>query len=325
MERKRKSFGACSVSVALIALAVLSMHPSSTANYDAAATRSGQEPGGRDTPTPPTPTPRPTPRRQKGGKSGSVVSTPPRRPPPCVAKSPTLGTGNWRNVDLGGGVKLEMVQIPAGSFCMGSTDGYQDEKPMHRVTIGRQFYMGIYEVKQAQWQALMGNNPAIHKGDDLPVENVSWEDAQKFIGKLNDLRDGYIYRLPSEAEWEYAARAGTTGDYAGALDALACYSKQGEFRGPREWPCPVGSRKRANGFGLYDMHGNVWEWCEDWYHDNYRGAPTDGSAWLSPGTRPYRITRGGSYSSHEYSCRSASRGMGTFAGFRVVAVGGIRE
>jgi hypothetical protein len=135
--------------------------------------------------------------------------------PPTVISKP-------RAVDLGG-VSIEFVPVPAGSFPMGSANGDRDEKPVHWVTISRPFHLGKYEVTQAQWQAVMGNNPSHFTGANLPVESVSWEDAQEFLRRLNARNDGYTYRLPSEAEWEYACRAGTTGEYAGELDALAWY------------------------------------------------------------------------------------------------------
>src|SRR5436853_7544725 len=137
--------------------------------------------------------------------------------------------------------------------------------------------MGKYEVTQAQSEAVMGSNPSKFQGADLPVESVSWNDVQKFIQILNSHSRKYSYRLPTEAEWEYACRAGTAGDYAGKLDSMMWY---GENSGGKTHP--VG-QKQSNAFGLYDMHGNVWEWCEDWYHENYNGAPTDGSTWLSGG------------------------------------------
>jgi formylglycine-generating enzyme required for sulfatase activity len=214
---------------------------------------------------------------------------------------------------------MELVYVPAGSFTMGSENG-GDETPVHTVTIREGFYMGKYEVTQAQWQAMMGDNPSKFKGDNLPVETVSWIDAQNFIQKLNALNDGFIYRLPTEAEWEYAARAGTTGDYAGNLDSMAWYGSNSGGK------THAGGTKQPNAFGLYDMHGNVWEWCQDWSHGNYNGAPSDGSAWESGGEQKYRVLRGGSWRYDASSCRSAVRGVGTpdsrdvYIGFRVVAL-----
>jgi formylglycine-generating enzyme required for sulfatase activity len=213
-----------------------------------------------------------------------------------------------------------MVLIPAGTFMMGSPDGVgdNDEHPQHQVSV-QSFYMGKYEVTQAQWRAVMGTNPSNFKGDNLPVENVSWNDATEFCRKLSQMT-GREYRLPSEAEWEYACRAGTTGDYAGNLDAMAWY-----FSNSGSQTHPVG-QKQPNSFGLYDMHGNVWEQCEDWYHDSYNGAPTDGSAWLSGGDSSRRVYRGGSWGRYAVGLRSANRnGSGTgyrddLVGLRVVAV-----
>ncbi|MFL6208344.1 MAG: SUMF1/EgtB/PvdO family nonheme iron enzyme [Pyrinomonadaceae bacterium] len=195
----------------------------------------------------------------------------------------------------------EFVWIPPGSFMMGSDNGRPDEKPVHRVTISEGFYMGKYEVTQAQWQAVMRNNPSHFKGDNLPVENVSWDDAIAFITQLNAQNDGHTYRLPTEAEWEYAARAGTTGNYGGELDAMAWYVNNSEGK-----THPVGS-KQPNAFGLYDMHGNVWEWVQDWYHESYAGAPTDGSAWLSGGEQKHRVLRGGSWIYVASNLRSSFR------------------
>ena len=184
---------------------------------------------------------------------------------------------------------IEFVLIPPGSFMMGSTNGRPNEKPVHQVTISQPFYMGEYEVTQAQWQAVMGNNPSHFKdcGGNCPVEQVSWEDAQSFIGKLNESNDGFTYRLPSEAEWEYACRAGTTGDYAGNLSDVAWFSKNSGGSGPHA----VG-QKQPNAWGLFDMQGNVFEWCQDCYHETYFRAPTDGSAWLSGGDENRRMLRG---------------------------------
>ena len=190
---------------------------------------------------------------------------------------------------------------------------------------------------QAQWQAEIGSNPSNFKGDNLPVEQVSWLDAQEFIRRLNSRRDGFTYRLPTEAEWEYACRAGTSGDYAGSIDAMGWYyENSGDARLNGEWNFdkfkannnrthPVG-QKQPNAWGLYDMHGNLWEWCEDWYHENYNGAPSDGSAWLSGGEQKYRVLRGGSWVGVAFIQRSAYRfrrapddRYGSF-GFRLVAV-----
>jgi len=195
------------------------------------------------------------------------------------------------------------VQIPAGDFMMGSEDGDDNEKPIHRVRISRGFEIGKYEVSQMQWEAVMGNNPSHFKGADLPVENVSWDDAQEFIQRLNAQNDGYVYRLPTEAEWEYACRAGSTGDYANNLAAMAWYDKNSG-----EVTHPVGT-KQPNALGLYDIYGNVWEWCQDWYNENYYvqssnvdpQGPTLGSA---------RVERGGSLNRDAQYLRSASRYWG---------------
>jgi formylglycine-generating enzyme required for sulfatase activity len=205
---------------------------------------------------------------------------------------------------------------------MGSTNGEADVKPVHQVTISQPFYMGKYEVTQAQWQSVMGNNPSYFKdcGGNCPVEQVSWDDAQNFINKLNDGNDGFRYRLPTEAEWEYACRAGTTGDYAGTFSEMAWSLENSGVK-----THAVGG-KQPNAWGLADMHGNVWEWCQDWYHETYYGAPTDGSAWLSGGEQKYRVLRGGSWYSYASYSRSADRYWPKLGnrfksyGFRVVAV-----
>jgi formylglycine-generating enzyme required for sulfatase activity len=218
----------------------------------------------------------------------------------------------------------EFVLIPPGTFRIGSTNGEEDERDGKEITITYSFYMGKHEVTQAQWQEVMGTNPPNFKNccSDCPAERVSWDDAQRFIDQLNKRADGFRYRLPTESEWEYACRAGTTGDYAGNLDNMAWYLKN-SAGGTH----PVG-KKKPNAWGLADMHGNVWEWCEDWYHDNYKGAPTDGSAWLSGGEQKYRVLRGGSWSNAAASLRSAFR-LGSYPsgrvntigfGFRVVAI-----
>jgi formylglycine-generating enzyme required for sulfatase activity len=259
------------------------------------------------------PVARPSPSPSPSSSASSSAS--------CSAQSPKRATGT-HTLNLSGGVRLEMVEIPAGNFCMGSDGGSGDEKPVHLVTIRQSFYMGKYEVTQAQWQAVMGNNPSGFKdcGGNCPVEQVSWDDAQNFINKLNASNDGFRYRLPTEAEWEYACRAGTTGDYAGNLSEMAWYSENSGNK-----THAVGG-KQPNAWGLGDMHGNVWEWCQDWYHETYYGAPSDGSAWVSGGEQKYRVLRGGSWNHVATFLRSANRSRDSpdsryFGnGFRVVAV-----
>jgi formylglycine-generating enzyme required for sulfatase activity len=195
---------------------------------------------------------------------------------------------------------IEMVLIPAGEFTMGETGGEPDEQPAHRVTISQPFYLGRYEVTQAQWKQIMGNNPSKFVGDDLPVDSVSWNDVQTFLQRLNEAGDPFFYRLPTEAEWEYACRAGGTGKYAGNLDAMAWYFDNAGGR-----THPVG-RKEPNAFGLYDMHGNVREWCQDWYDDlYYKKTPSEDPTGPTNGT--WRVIRGGSYFANAAACRSAVR------------------
>jgi len=182
----------------------------------------------------------------------------------------------------------EMVQIGSGSFDMGSNNGESDEKPVHWVNING-FAMSKTEVTQGQWKAVMGSNPSrfSHCGDDCPVESVSWNDAQSYVQKLSQ-QTGKIYRLPSEAEWEYACRAGGSHTYCGSDDV----NSVGWYNANSGGKTHSVAGKQANAFGLYDMSGNVWEWVQDDHHDNYSGAPSDGSAWSSGGSQ--RVLRGGS-------------------------------
>ena len=222
---------------------------------------------------------------------------------------------------LSNSVGMEFVKIPSGEFMMGSNE-YNGEQPVHKVTIRTSFFLGKYPVTQKQWVKVMGSNPSYFKGDDLPVEKVSWDDAQKFIQKLNQMEGTDEYRLPSEAEWEYACRAGTTTRYYFGDDELKLGNYAWYSSNSGDETHPVG-QKKPNAWGLYDMHGNVWEWCQDRWHDNYSGAPSDGSAW-EDGSVSDRVIRGGSWSSHASLCRSASRnrnGPGDRAyslGFRVL-------
>jgi formylglycine-generating enzyme required for sulfatase activity len=203
----------------------------------------------------------------------------------------------------------EMVVIPAGSFQMGSNE-YTDEKPPHRVSI-KSFALGKYEVTQGQWKAVMGSNPSSFEecGDNCPVEQVSWDDIQQYIQKLN-ASSGQQYRLPSEAEWEYAARAGSNGKWSfGNDDAqLGQYAWYGSNSGSKTH---AAGGKLPNAFGLHDMHGNVWEWVQDYYHDSYSGAPSDGSAWVAGGDQGRRVFRGGGWLIDPAILRSAIRGRYT--------------
>ena len=207
---------------------------------------------------------------------------------------------------------------------MGSPDGVgeSNEHPQHQVTV-QGFYMGKFEVTQAQYRALMGEGSSYFKGDELPVEQVSWEEAGEFCRRLSQMK-GREYRLPTEAEEEYACRAGMTGDYAGDLNAMAWYSSNSGGK-----THPVG-QKQPNAFGLYDMHGNVWEWCLDYYHSSYIGAPIDGSAWTALSNAGAKwdvnhVLRGGSWDTSANNLRSAYRTRYDLVsgynlmGFRVVA------
>jgi formylglycine-generating enzyme required for sulfatase activity len=203
---------------------------------------------------------------------------------------------------------MKFVYIPSGNFIMGSPkseEGRYNDEIKHKVTLTKGFYMQTTEVTQGQWQEVMGYNPSGFKncGDNCPVENVSWDDAQEFIKKLNRKEKGAQYRLPTEAEWEYACRAGTetryyTGDSEADLDRAGWYDDNSGGK-----THPVG-RKKPNGFGLYDMHGNVWEWCSDWYGDYPSGSVTDPQGPLSG---DYRVLRGGSWFNGGRSVRSAHR------------------
>ncbi len=214
-------------------------------------------------------------------------------------------------------LEADMVSVAGGSFTMGCKDAQRDgsceddEKPAHTVRVS-DFSIGKYEVTQAQWRAVMGSDPSelYNKGcDQCPVERVSWNDIQDFLKKLN-AQTGKRYRLPTEAEWEYAARGGNQSRgylYSGSntIDEVAWYDDNsgGNTR-------PVGGKKH-NELGLYDMSGNVWEWCEDDWHSNYNGAPTDGRAWVDSSRASNRVNRGGGWISVARYCRAALRDSNT--------------
>ncbi|HKQ78749.1 MAG TPA: SUMF1/EgtB/PvdO family nonheme iron enzyme, partial [Blastocatellia bacterium] len=220
--------------------------------------------------------------------------------------------------DLGNGVRLEMVAVRGGTFTMGSADGRVDEKPPHQVAVS-DFWMGKFELTQAQWRVVMGTDPSGFKGDDLPVESVSWYDAKEFCSRLNaklSLSEAEGYRLPSEAEWEYATRAGSKTKFAFGEtispeivnymgDAPFGEAQNGVYR---QRTLAVGSLGVANAWGLFDLHGNVWEWCEDDWHSSYSGASTDGRAWVDiPDRASDRVNRGGGWINSAVSCQSADR------------------
>ena len=235
--------------------------------------------------------------------------------------------------DLGNGIQLEMVYIPGGSFLMGSpeTEAERDdsEGPQHKVTL-QPFYMSKYPITQQQYQAIMGNNPSYFKGENCPVEQVSWNDATEFCQKLSK-KIGGTYSLPSESQWEYACRAGTTTPfYFGETITPDLVNYDGEYvygnaaKGLYRRETTSVGQFPPNAFGLYDMHGNVLEWCTDQWHQNYDNAPTDGSAWLN-GYKNLLPLRGGTWVLSPVLCRSAFRNYiirrddcYDYIGFRVV-------
>ena len=253
-------------------------------------------------------------------------------------------THQWME-NLGDGIQLEMVLIPSGRFMMGSPKNEREqsgrEEPQHEVNVNA-FFMGKYPVTQMQWEAVVAlpqvnrelkPDPSRFKGENRPVERVSWYDAVEFCDRLSQYT-GREYRLPTEAEWEYACRAGTQtpfhfgetlatdlANYNG--NSTYNYGPKGEFR---QETTPVGGFGIANAFGLCDMHGNVWEWCQDRWHKSYEGAPTDGSVWLSENENASHVVRGGSWYYSPEDCRSAYRNFllpdvtNYYVGFRVVCL-----
>ncbi|MBR0237218.1 MAG: SUMF1/EgtB/PvdO family nonheme iron enzyme [Thermoguttaceae bacterium] len=233
----------------------------------------------------------------------STPSVPAPAPVQTTSGAPKAGD---RKVETVNGVEFAFRWCPAGKFMMGYEDGTQ-----HQVTLTKGFWMMETEVTQKQWKAIMGNNPSYFKGDDLPVEEVFWHDCQEFCRKSAQL--GLPVQLPTEAQWEYACRAGTTGAYAGNLDEMAWYDSNSGSK-----THPVGTKK-PNAWGLYDMHGNVWEWCADWDGDYPSGSVTDPAG---PSSGSSRVFRGGSWDGHAGFCRSACRSYyepgprGYYLGFR---------
>ncbi|MBC8393272.1 MAG: formylglycine-generating enzyme family protein [Deltaproteobacteria bacterium] len=227
---------------------------------------------------------------------------------------------------------MEFVYIQPGTFIMGSPTnepGRDNDEKQHRVNLTKGFYMQTTEVTQGQWKEVMGSNPSHFKncGVDCPIEKVSWSDVQQFINKLNQREGSGTYRLPTEAEWEYAARAGSKTAFAnGDISGTVCgYDSNLDAMG---WYCgnannkthPV-AQKQPNAWGLYDMHGNVWEWCQDWFGAYPSGSVTDPTG---PSGGSFRVLRGGSWDHDARCCRSAFRGRGNpgrrddYLGFRLL-------
>ncbi|MCK5035517.1 MAG: formylglycine-generating enzyme family protein [Candidatus Sabulitectum sp.] len=278
---------------------------------------------------------------------------PPAPSRPYTPPAPVRTESSAGSVSSGPLSGMEFVTIPSGSFRMGSMPTEEgrgsDESPRHTVDISS-FQLMTTEVTQQMWGEVMGNNPSYFVSPNRPVEKVSWDDVQLFIEELNSIDTEYVYRLPSESEWEYACRAGTTTPiYSGTmnilgerncpeLDDIAWYGgnsgvtdisngydssdwSEKQYSHTRAGTHPVAT-KLPNDWGLYDMLGNVWEWCEDTYQSSYKGAPTDGSAWVSSGAYS-RVGRGGSWLDGVGYCRSADRlgsgagGRYSFLGFRL--------
>ncbi len=257
-----------------------------------------------------------------GAPAPNVPASPPAKAAPVAptassaakpAASPTAPAGKELTLDLGGGATMKLVLLPAGKFMMGGKD-------QHQVTLTKPFFMGVTLVTQAQYEAIMGNNPSRFKGPTNPVETISWDDAANFCKKLSD-KTRQAARLPTEAEWEYACRAGTKTAFSFGDDdsALGDYAWYADNSGGTTHPV---AQKKPNPWGLYDMHGNVWEWVADWHDDYPTQAVTDPKG---PGSGAFRVVRGGGYLYSPVNCRSANRGhyapvdREMMCGFRVAA------
>ena len=243
---------------------------------------------------------------QTASISGSLTSSTSSSTANTLSSSGSSLSGNTLSIPVKNGINIEMVKVETGSFNMGATPETiypdTDEKPVHRVTLTNDYYIGKYEVTQALWQAVMGSNPSFFKGTDLPVETVSWNDCQDFISKLNAMT-GKRFRLPTEAEWEYAARGGKKSRgylFSGSitLDDVAWYKENSGSK------THVVGTKQPNELGIYDMAGNVWEWCQDW-KGSYSSSPQTNPTGAVSGS--YRVCRGGSCLISAWYCRSSCR------------------
>ena len=259
----------------------------------------------------------------------------------------TVGESVTSSVETDVELAMSMVWCPAGTFTMGSPSselGRESDETLHSVTISHGFWIGKYEVTQAQYRVVMGSNSSSFKGDNLPVEEVAWYDAMEFCQKLTEIEratgrlpENYAYTLPTEAQWEYACRAGTTTALNSGknvttaedegicdnLDEVGWYWMNGGKKNWNEGKDPAicthpGGQKKPNQWGIYDMHGNVWEWCLDWYGSYPTSPVTDPKG---PGTGSYRVLRGGSWYYGADYCRSAYRGNGRPSGNNLVNIG----
>ena len=255
------------------------------------------------------------------GKTTTVNATLTKQVVPATSQSSTSSSGSSTIAGF------DMVYVKGGTFTMGATaeqgsDAYSNEKPTHSVTLS-DYYIGKYEVTQAQWRAIMGSNPSNFKGDNLPVENVSWNDIQEFIKKLN-AQTGKKFRLPTEAEWEYAARGGNQSKgykYSGSnsISEVAWYDGNSGDK-----THPVG-QKTPNELGIYDMSGNVWEWCQDWYSSSAYSSSSQTNP-TGPSSGSYRVLRGGSWGNYAGYCRVSYRRddgpayRSSYCGFRLACL-----
>ncbi len=288
------------------------------------------------------------------GAAGCVLAAGAASPSTQPAIQPSTQPAKELTLDLGNKVTMKLALIPAGKFTMGSPDGEKDhqadESPQREVTISKPFYMGVHEVTQEQYEQIIGSNPSSFKGAKNPVETVSWDDAVEFCKKLS-AKTGKTVSLPTEAQWEYACRAGTKtrfgfGDKDEDLYKYGNYCDKSNTNGLswQDWQdkdhndgfdktAPVGSLK-PNDWGLYDMHGNVWEWCSDWYADSYANLPAGQAGAKNqdpqgPDSGSSRVLRGGCWDYNPLLCRSAGRlrynpvNRGYGIGFRVVVLSGV--
>lgn len=264
----------------------------------------------------PPPVEMPVPQQEEAhGQAESVIV--PIEKPPLVTLNQTVSSPHLASTPKDS-LGMELILIPAGEFLMGANDGDMDEKPAHRVRITRPFYLAKYPTTQAQWEAVMGSNPSRFKGDpNRPVENVSWDDVQEFLRRLTE-KEGKSYRLPTEAEWEYAARAGTTTAYCFGDDPKLLREYGWYVENSEQTTHPIGQRK-SNAWGLHDVHGNVWEWVNDWFDEAYyqKSPPEDPQG---PEDGQYRVVRGGSWFYGARSLRVSTRRR-SGPGYRSVRLG----